>query len=49
MVVLSLEEYSKLMDMAEYRMDEADLAAERDGRRYTHDEVFGSLRRKVNG
>lgn len=48
MVVLSLEEYSKLTDGAESAMDEADLVAESDSRRYTHDEVFGKLRRKLN-
>ena len=30
-------------------MDEADLAAESDSRRYTHNEVFDGLRRRVNG
>lgn len=49
MVVLSLEEYSKLTDGAENAMDEADLAAESDSRRYTHNEVFDGLRRRVNG
>ena len=49
MVVLSLEEYSKLTDGAESAMDEADLAAESDSRRYTHNEVFEGLRRRVNG
>lgn len=49
MVVLSLEEYSKLMDEAENAMDEADLAAESESTRYTHNEVFKGLRRKING
>ena len=49
MGVLSLEEYSKLTDGAENAMDEADLAAESDSRRYTHNEVFEGLRRRVNG
>ncbi len=49
MVVLSLEEYSKLTDGAENAMDEADLVAESDSRRYTHNEVFEGLRRRVNG
>lgn len=49
MVVLSLEEYSKLTDGAESAMDEADLAAESDSRRYAHNEVFEGLRRRVNG
>ena len=49
MVVFSLEAYSKLTDGVETALDEADLAAENDSRRYTHDEVFGNLRRKING
>ena len=49
MVVLSLEEYSKLTDGVETAMDRADFAAESDSRRYTHDEVFGEIRRRING
>lgn len=49
MVVLSIEEYSKLTDGAENVMDKADLAAESDSKRYTHNQVFGGLRRRVNG
>ncbi len=49
MVVLSLEEYSRLTDGAENVMDRADLAAESDSRRYTHDEVFGRLRKEIHG
>lgn len=49
MVVLSLEAYSKLTDGVETALDEADLSAENDSRRYSHDEVFGNLRRKING
>ena len=46
MVVLSLEEYSKLTDGAENAMDEAELAAESDSRRYTHNEVFEGLKKE---
>lgn len=49
MVVLSLEEYSRLTDGVENVMDRADLAAESDSRRYTHDEVFGRLGKEING
>lgn len=49
MVVLSLEAYSKLTDGIEEAMDEADLLAEKDDRRYTHEEVFDGLKRKING
>ena len=49
MVVLSLEAYSRLTDGVETALDEADRAALDDERRFTHDEVFANLRRKVNG
>ena len=48
MVVLSLEAYSRLTDGIEAALDVADKAAEEDDRRYTHEEVFSNLRRRVN-
>jgi prevent-host-death family protein len=48
MVVLSLDAYSKLTDGVETALDEADRLAEEDGRRMSHEEVFGKLRRKIN-
>lgn len=48
MVVLSLEMYSRLTDGVEVVLDEADKIAREDGRRMTHEEVFGNLRRKMN-
>jgi len=45
----SLEAYSKLTDGAELLLDEADKAAIEDSRRFTHEEVFVNLRRRVNG
>ena len=48
MVVLSLEAYSRLTDGVETALDEADRAAMEDNRRYTHEEVFSSLRRRIN-
>ena len=47
MVVLSLEEYSKLTDVVEAALDKAEFAAENDTR-MSHEEVFGNLRRKIN-
>lgn len=47
MVVLSLEAYSRLTDGIEAALDMADKAAEEDDRRYTHEEVFSNLRRRV--
>ena len=49
MVVLSLEAYSRLTDGIEAALDMADKAAGEDDRRYTHEEVFSKLRRRVNG
>ena len=49
MVVLSLEAYSKLTDGIEADLDMADKSAEEDDRRYTHEEVFSNLGRRVNG
>lgn len=49
MVVLSLDAYSRLTDGVESALDEADRAAQEDSRRYTHEEVFGNLRRRING
>lgn len=49
MVVLSLEKYSDLTEGVESALDEADRAALMDESRYTHEEVFSKLRRKVNG
>ena len=49
MVVLSLEAYSKLTDGVELALDEADRLAEEDFTRYTHEEVFSNLRRRING
>ncbi len=48
MVVLSLDMYSRLTNGAEEVLDEADRKAEKDSRRMTHEEVFGSLRREIN-
>lgn len=48
MVVLSLEEYSKLTDGVEVALDEADKLADEDSKRLTHDEVFDNLKRKVS-
>ena len=49
MVLLSLEACSRLTDGMESALDEAEKAAMEDDRRYTHEEVFSNLRRRVNG
>ena len=43
MVVLSIEEYSRLVDTLELALDEADSLAKNDSRRLTHDQVFDGL------
>lgn len=48
MVVLSLEEYSKLTDGVEVGLDKADRFAAENDTRMSHGEVFGGLRRKIN-
>ena len=56
MVVMSIEKYSELMSQKEYdeyvenALDEADREAEDPNTRYySHEEVFGKIRRKLNG
>ena len=49
MVVLSLESYSRLIDTTEMALDEADIAAENDDGRLSHDEVFSRIRRRIDG
>ena len=47
-VVLSLEEYSKLTDGVEAALDKADRLAAEGTTRMSHEEVFENLRRKIN-
>ena len=49
MVVLSLEQYSRLTDSIELALDEADRYAASTQERMTHDEVFSKLRLDVDG
>lgn len=48
MVVLSLEEYARLTDDIEMKLDEADLEADSTAERLTHDEVFAQVRERLN-
>ena len=48
MVVMSIEAYSRLTEPEKYIMDVADKAADSTSKRLTHEEVFGSLRGKIN-
>ena len=47
MVVMSLEQYSALTDEVEYKLAEADKDAELSDLRYTADEVFGRVRKRI--
>ena len=44
MVVISIEEYSRLTNNIEDALDAADLQAATDSKRLTHDVLFSSLR-----
>lgn len=49
MVVMSIEQYSKLRDMLEMKLDEADYQAELSSERLSHEDVFTKLRGRVDG
>ena len=49
MVVMSVDAYSRMKRNVEQALDEADEYAEATTERLTHEEVFGKLRRRVNG
>lgn len=48
MVVLSIEKYDKLTNFIEKKLDEADRVAEATEERYTTDEVFSKLRKRID-
>ena len=48
MVVMSIEQYSKLKDALEMKLDEADYQAESTDERQTHDDVFSKLRGRIS-
>ena len=47
MVVMSLEMYDRLTDNIEAKLDEADLQAKTDPTRYTHEDIFSSIRNQI--
>ena len=49
MVVLSIEEYSRLTDPIEMALDEADQQAASTDKRLTREEVFASARKIIHG
>ena len=44
MVVLSIEEYSRLTSLIDEKLSEAEIVASSNPKRYTHDEVFGKMK-----
>ncbi len=49
MVVMSIEAYSRMKQNVEQALNEADKYAEENTARMSHEDVFGSLRRRING
>jgi len=49
MVVMSIETYSKMTEDIELSLDVADSQAVYDPTRYSHEDVFKNLRKKING
>ena len=48
MVVMSIEQYSKLKDLLEMKLDEADYQADAVSERLDHQDVFSKLRSRIN-
>ena len=48
MVVLSIEEYSRLVDSLEMQLSQADYFANNYDERMSHNEVFDNIRKKVD-
>ena len=49
MVVMSLEKYSEFTDDIELKLDEADKEAEISDIRYSGEEVFSRVRKRIDG
>ncbi len=47
MVILSIEEYSRLTNSLELALDEADKFAETNSKRLSNSDVFGSLKKQL--
>lgn len=48
MVVLSIDEYSKLTSMIDEKLTEAEMIANTTIKRFSHDEVFGKIKEYLN-
>ena len=49
MVVMSIDAYSRMIQDVEQVLDETDEYAESNTERMTHEDVFGRIRRRING
>ena len=49
MVIMSLEQYAALTENIEAKLDEADKAATSTDERLTDEDVFSSIRERING
>ena len=49
MVVMSIDAYSKMTQNVEQALDEADKYAAENTERRSHEDVFGKLRKQING
>jgi len=49
MVVLGIEQYAELTESIETKLDEADKEANTSTERYSTDEVFGRVKKRLNG
>lgn len=49
MVVMSIEQYAALTDPIEQKLDEADQMAETTNTRFTSEEVFQRVRKRIHG
>lgn len=49
MVVMSIETFSRMVPNIEWALDEADNYAASTSERMSHEEVFGKIRRQING
>ena len=47
MVVMSIDKYCELTDDVEIKLDEAEREADITDTRYSHDDVFSNIRRKI--
>ena len=47
MVVMSIDMYDRLTNNIDAKLDEADLQAKMDPTRYTHEQVFSSIREQL--